>query len=245
MTRASTGTGRPSGLRDGLGAAGAGAPTAGPRRPGRWPWKPPLLGHAQVSAAPVPPAARVGRDPAPGESGRPPRRGARAVPSPRLASLPRAEACAGGPAGKMSPLGALSFARGSATGQRPPEARRPCPRTGSRGSTAARRAGGQGTSTEPGQRDRSSAMRAAQPRAGHLPAGLVLWGPCKRYIPSRTLAGALRIRVRSAGSTALAERRHADLLLPASVSHSFPSGSWGKGMECANPTTCTRNLQRF
>lgn len=42
--------------------------------------------------------------------------------------------------GRCLPLGARSFARGSATGQRPPEARRPCPRTGSRGSTAARRA---------------------------------------------------------------------------------------------------------
>lgn len=83
MTRASTGTRLGNGRRDGPGALAAGAPTAGPRRPGRWPWKPPLLGHAQVSAAPVPPAARVGRDPAPGESGRPPRRGARAVLSPR------------------------------------------------------------------------------------------------------------------------------------------------------------------
>lgn len=83
LTRASTGTRRGIGLRDGPGAAAAGAPTAGRRRPGRWPWKPPLLGHAQVSAAPVPPAARVGRDPAPGESGRPPRRGERAVPSPQ------------------------------------------------------------------------------------------------------------------------------------------------------------------
>eukprot|EP00074_Homo_sapiens_P095843 XP_016874132.1 uncharacterized protein LOC107984341 [Homo sapiens] len=83
LTRASTGTRRRSGLRDGPGAVAAGAPTAGRRRPARWPRKPPLLGHAQLSAAPVPPAARVGRDPAPGESGRPPRRGARAAPGPR------------------------------------------------------------------------------------------------------------------------------------------------------------------
>lgn len=83
MTRASTGTRCGSGLRDGPGVAAAGAPTSGWRRPGWWPCKPPLLGHAQVSAAPVPPAARVGRDPAPGESGRPPRRGARAAPSPQ------------------------------------------------------------------------------------------------------------------------------------------------------------------
>uniref|UniRef100_A0A9L0K6I9 Uncharacterized protein n=1 Tax=Equus asinus TaxID=9793 RepID=A0A9L0K6I9_EQUAS len=152
LTRASTGAGRQSGLRDGPGAAAAGAPTAGPRRPGRWPWKPPLLGHARVSAAPVPPAARVGRDPAPGESGRPPRRGARAAPATGPTPPPGAAAGAGGPAGKMSPLGARSFARGSATGQRPPEPRRPCPRTGSRGSTAARRARRLGTSTEPGQR---------------------------------------------------------------------------------------------
>uniref|UniRef100_A0A9L0SN36 Uncharacterized protein n=1 Tax=Equus caballus TaxID=9796 RepID=A0A9L0SN36_HORSE len=152
LTRASTGAGRQSGLRDGPGAAAAGAPTAGPRRPGRWPWKPLLLGHARVSAAPVPPAARVGRDPAPGESGRPPWRGARAAPATGPTPPPGAAAGAGGPAGKMSPLGARSFARGSATGQRPPEPRRPCPRTGSRGSTAARRARRLGTSTEPGQR---------------------------------------------------------------------------------------------
>ncbi|XP_007967339.1 uncharacterized protein [Chlorocebus sabaeus] len=83
LTRASTGTRRRNGLRDGPGAAAAGAPTAGRRRLARWPRKPPLLGHAQLSAAPVPPAARVGRDPAPGESGRPPRRGARAAPGAR------------------------------------------------------------------------------------------------------------------------------------------------------------------
>lgn len=54
----------------------------GPHAPGEVAQEAPAVGHAQVSAAPVPPAARVGRDPAPGESGRPPRRGARAVSSP-------------------------------------------------------------------------------------------------------------------------------------------------------------------
>ncbi|XP_032735804.1 basic proline-rich protein-like [Lontra canadensis] len=77
-------------------------------------------------------------------------RGSPLVPGPT--PPPRATAGAGGPAGKMSPLGARSFARGSATGQRPPEPRLPCPRTGSRGSTAARRASRLGTSTELGQR---------------------------------------------------------------------------------------------
>ncbi|XP_077720396.1 uncharacterized protein LOC144293144 [Canis aureus] len=93
LTRASTGTRHGSGLRDGPGAAAAGAPTAGPRPPGRWPCKPPLLVHAQVSAAPVPPAPWVGRDPAPGESGRPPRRGVRVATTPRAA--PAAPGCGG------------------------------------------------------------------------------------------------------------------------------------------------------
>nr|XP_048314486.1 uncharacterized protein LOC125415936 [Myodes glareolus] len=65
--------------------------------------------------SPVPSAARVGRDPAPGESGRPPLRGARAAPN------PRAGAYKGGPAGKMSPVCVRSFARGSAVGQRRPK----------------------------------------------------------------------------------------------------------------------------
>lgn len=78
-------------------------------------------------------------------------------PAPGPTPPPRGAAGAGGRAGKMSSLGARSFARGSATGQRPPEPRQPCPRTGSRGSKAARRAGGLGTSTEPGQRHLSNA----------------------------------------------------------------------------------------
>lgn len=98
-------------------------------------------------------------------------------PLPGPTPPPRAAAGAGGPAGKMSPLRARSFARGSATGQRPPEPRRPCPRTGSRGSTAARRASGLGTSTELGQRYLSNAMRAAQPRSGHFPSQSRALGP--------------------------------------------------------------------
>lgn len=48
----------------------------------------PAVGHAQVSVAPVPSAARVGRDPAPGESGHPPYgegRGPPLTPGPQLA----------------------------------------------------------------------------------------------------------------------------------------------------------------
>lgn len=177
LTRESTGTRRGSGRRDGPGAVAAGAPTAGPRRPGRWPCKPPLLGHAQVSAAPVPPAARVGRDPAPGESGRPPRRGARAVPS------PRADPAAPGRGGRWRPGREDVFSRCAqlrarvSDGAAAAKPRQPCPRTGSRGSTAARRASRLGTSTEPGQRYLSNAMRAAQPRSGHFPSQSRALGP--------------------------------------------------------------------
>lgn len=177
MTRASTGTRLGSGRRDGPGALAAGAPTAGPRRLGRWPWKPPLLGHAQVSAAPVPPAARVGRDPAPGESGRPPRRGARAVLG------PRADPAAPGRGGRGRPgwedvvsRCAQLHARVS-DGAAAAEPCQPCPRTGSRGSTAARRACRLGTSSEPGRRYLSNAMRAAQPRSGHFPSQSRALGP--------------------------------------------------------------------
>lgn len=44
----------------------------GPQAPREVAQEAPAVGHAQVSVAPVPSAARVGRDPAPGESGHPP-----------------------------------------------------------------------------------------------------------------------------------------------------------------------------
>jgi hypothetical protein len=152
LTRASTGAGRESGLRDGPGAAAAGAPTAGRMRPGRWPRKPLLSATLRFPQRRCP--RRPGWDVTPPPASRgAPHGGVRGPsPAPGPTPPPRAVADAGGPAGKMSPLGARSFARGSATGQRRPELRRPCPRTGPRGSTAARRASRLPTSTEPSQR---------------------------------------------------------------------------------------------
>ena len=174
LTRASTGTRRGSGLRDGPGAAAAGAPTAGPRRPG-WPWKPPLLGHAELSAAPVPPAARVGRDPAPGESGRPPRRGARAVPSPWADPAAPRRGGRGRPGREDVFSGCAQLRARVSDGAAAARAAPALPTNGLprlEGCPTGRRAGDVDGARPEASEQR--AMRAAQPRSGHPPANLVL-----------------------------------------------------------------------
>ncbi|XP_077818218.1 uncharacterized protein LOC144334095 [Macaca mulatta] len=182
LTRASTGTRRRNGLRDGPGAAAAGAPTAGRRRLARWPRKPPLLGHAQLSAAPVPPAARVGRDPAPGESGRPPRRGARAAPGPR----PPARPCRPGPwrAREARPGRCLLLVRAASRGgQRRGSGRPSCAGPAHGPAPAARQLsdGPAGSERRRSPAGGTRAMPCEQPSRdpGISPANLLLWGPFK------------------------------------------------------------------
>ena len=163
MTRESTGAVRDSGIHDGSGVAAASTPHCGPQAPREVAQGAPAVGHAQVSVAPVPSAARVGRDPAPGESGHPPRRGARAAPNPRAA------ACEGGPAEKMSPVCVRSFARGSAMGQRRPKLLGPADEPAPAARQPPDGQAGSGRRRSPA-RGNSNAMRAAQLRSGQFPS---------------------------------------------------------------------------
>lgn len=151
-----------------LGGGGGQRTHRGPQAPGEVAQEAPAVGHAQVSVAPVPSAARVGRDPAPGESGRPPLRGARAAPN------PRAEACKGGPAGKMSPVCVRSFARGSAVGQRRPKLPGPAHERAPTARQLPDRLAGFGRRRSPARGNR--AMPCEQPNCaqGSSPANLVL-----------------------------------------------------------------------
>lgn len=146
-----------------LGGGGGQRIHRGPQAPGEVAQEAPAVGHAQVSVAPVPSAARVGRDPAPGESGRPPLRGARAAPNPRAA------ACKGGPAGKMSPVCVRSFARGSAVGQRRPKLPGPAHERAPTARQLPDGLAGSGRRRSPA-RGNSKAMRAAQLRSGQFPS---------------------------------------------------------------------------
>lgn len=169
-TRASTGASTPVVFATAPGRRGAAAAASAPHGEPEAPSE--VAQEAPSSSAMLrfpqrrcPRRARVGRDPAPGESGRPPRRGAQGRrPSSSPQADPAALACGlarEARRGKMSPLGARSFARGSAMGQQAARGAPALPTDGSRGSIAARR--GQQAADVDGARPEVSALPCVEP----------------------------------------------------------------------------------